>query len=112
MKGRTYKKAALTLPIAGAVVFVVAVLGLLSTFMSHGIDELGAAAKMTADDTATTDNLLAFRRALDAERLTDRPEPMPTDRARSGGASNGSRRNDATRSGTKIRQQEGDKGDD
>ncbi|KAL3249656.1 hypothetical protein MRX96_055866 [Rhipicephalus microplus] len=89
--GRTYTKAALTLPIAGAVVSIVVVLGLLSTLMNHGVEELGAAAKMTADDTATTDSLLAFRRALDAERLTNRP----TDRARSGGVSSGSRRKTA-----------------
>ncbi|KAH6919793.1 hypothetical protein HPB50_029219 [Hyalomma asiaticum] len=67
-------------------------------------DELGAAAKMTVDDAPTTDSLLAFRRALDAEHATDRTEPTPllTDRARSGYARNEPRRKTATRNMTKI----------
>ncbi|KAH6935128.1 hypothetical protein HPB50_003494 [Hyalomma asiaticum] len=67
-------------------------------------DELGAAAKMTVDDAPTTDSLLAFRRALDAEHATDRSEPTPllTDRARSGFARNEPRRKTATRNMTKI----------
>lgn len=104
-KKRAYKKAALALPIAGGVVFVVAAFGLLSSFMSHGSsDELGAAAKMTVDDGPTTDSLLAFRRALDAEHATDRSEPtsLLTDRARSGFARNEPRRKTPTRNKTKI----------
>ncbi|XP_065282906.1 uncharacterized protein [Dermacentor albipictus] len=83
-KGSAYRKAAQALPIAGAMLFLLAAIGLFSFFLGHGSsDEFGAAAKMRVDDSSTTDTVLAFRRALDAERPTDRTEPMPllTDRA-------------------------------
>lgn len=107
-KGGAYRrKAAQALPIAGAVLFVVAAVGLFSFFVGHGSsDEFGAAAKMRVDDGSTTDTVLAFRRALDAEHTTDRAEPMPllTDRAKRYGATTrkAARRKAATKNMTKI----------
>lgn len=105
--GAYRRKAAQALPIAGAVLFVVAAVGLFSFFVGHGSsDEFGAAAKMRVDDGSTTDTVLAFRRALDAEHATDMAEPMPllTDRAKRYGATTrkAARRKAVTKKMTKI----------
>nr|XP_054930172.1 uncharacterized protein LOC129386340 [Dermacentor andersoni] len=61
---------------------------------------------MRVDEVSTTDTMLAFRRALDAERPTDRTEPMPllTDRAKRYGVTTikVARRKNAIKNTTKI----------
>nr|XP_050040274.1 uncharacterized protein LOC126537150 [Dermacentor andersoni] len=61
---------------------------------------------MRVDDVSTTDTVLAFRRALDAERPTDRTEPMPllTDRAKRYGVTTikAARRKNAIKNTTKT----------
>lgn len=77
VKGNVYRKAALALPIAAAVLFVLAVVGLFSFFVGRGsTDEYGAAERARSEDPATTDTLLAFRRALDEGRVADRVTPL------------------------------------